>query len=126
VKSPVCDFVIVKSAEAAVGVGSVAELFPLLAVASFPPETATLFVTLAAAFDATFTINPKVLEPLVAIAVVLEQVMTFEAALQLQLAAFAPLNVTAPLAMVKPAGRVSTTVTVPEVAAVPLLPTVRL
>jgi hypothetical protein len=116
----------VKSDGAMVGVASVVELFPLLAVASPPPETLALLVTLAAAFEATLTLKLKTLEPLVAIAVELVQVITLLAAVQLQLAAFVPLKVTAPSAILKPVGKVSVTVIVPVVADVPLLPIVRL
>jgi hypothetical protein len=105
-------------------VGSLPELFPLLIVASFPPETDTVFVTLAAAFEATLTVKLKTLEPLVAIAVELVQVITLLAAVQLQLAAFVPLKVTAPSAILKPVGKVSVRVIVPLVEAVPLFPTV--
>ena len=121
VKLPLCDFAKVKSGGATVVVGSVAELLPLFAVASFPPETLTLFVTDDAAFEATLTLKLKTLFPLVAIAVELVQVMTLLAALQLQLAEFVPPKVKAPLATVKPVGKVSVTVTVPDVAAVPEL-----
>lgn len=116
----------VKSGAATVGVGSEPVLLPLLAVGSFPPETETLLVTLAAAFEATLTVNPKTLVPLTAIAVELVQVMTLLAALQVQFAAFAPLKVTAPFVTLKPVGKVSVTVIVPEVAAVPPLETVML
>ena len=110
------------------------ELFPLLEVASFPPETEALLVTAfvpTAEFAPTATVKLKTLEPLTAIAVVLVQVMTCgEAAFdeQLQSADFAPPIVTAPAApplTVKPTGKVSVTVVVPEVAAVPPLLTVK-
>lgn len=102
-------------------------LFPLLAVASFPPETLIAFVKLfvpTGAFDPTLTLKVKTLLPLVAIAVELVQVMTLLAAVQLQLAEFVPPKVKVPLETVNPVGKVSLTVMVPEVAAVPLFPTV--
>ena len=46
--------------------------------------------------------------------------------MQLQFAAFAPVKVTAPEAIVKPVGKVSVTVIVPLVGAVPELVTVKL
>jgi hypothetical protein len=107
-------------------VGSLAELFPLFAVASFPPETATLFVTDDAALLATLTVKVKTLVPLIAMAVVLVQVITCPTALQVQFAPFVPPGVMLPAVTLNPVGRVSVTVTVPEVATVPgLLETVK-
>lgn len=103
------------------------ELLPLLAVASLPPETVAVFEILlvpTAVPVPTLTLNVKTLEPLVAIAVELVQVITLLAALQLQSVEFVPPKVKAPLATVNPVGKVSLTVIVPEFAAVPLLPTV--
>src|SRR5882757_4261730 len=62
--------------------------------------------------------------PAAAIAVALVQLMFCPAAVQVQLAACAPPNVTAPAVIVMPAGRTSTTVIVPVLAALPLFPTV--
>ena len=117
-------------------VGSDAELFVLFAVASPPPETETLLVMLfvpTAVPIPTFTLklNTEVLLPATfEIAVVLVQVITWGVAafeLQVQFAAFAPLNVTAPAApplTVRPEGRVSETVIVPLDETVPALVTV--
>ena len=123
-KLPVCDFAKVKSGGATVVVGSVVELLPLLAVASFPPETLALFVTDDAAFEATLTLKVKTLLPLVVIAVELMHVITLLAGLQLQLAELVPPKVKAPFETLKPVGKVSVTVIVPEVAAVPEFPIV--
>jgi len=94
-----------------------------------------VLVTLKGALEATLTLKVKTLEPLAAIAVELVQVMTLEVELQLQLAELVPPKVKAPSATLKPVGKVSTTVIVPEVAAlaletvkvyVPVLPRVKL
>src|ERR1051325_11663316 len=53
VKLPVCDFDTVKSDNCTIVVGSVAVSFDVFV--SPPPDTVTEFVTLAGAFDATFT-----------------------------------------------------------------------
>jgi len=122
----VCDFAIVRFGDRTVVV-SVLPLLPLFAVASLPPETFAVFEMLSVPTGAlvpTLTLKVKTLEPLVAMAVELVQVITLLAALQLQFAEFAPPSVNAPLATVKPVGNVSVTVIVPDVAAVPLFPTV--
>jgi len=109
-------------------VGSLAVLFPLFV--SPPPETLTLFVTDAAAFEATLTVKVNTLVLLEEITVELVQVISCGVAafeLQDQLAAFVPPGATdpaAPLLTDKPAGKVSITVIVPEVEAAPLLVTV--
>ena len=111
-------------------VGSLAVLLPLFAVASLPPLTVTLLVTDAAALAKTLTVRVKILVPLVAIAVELVQVITCGVAafeLHVQLTPFVPPVATvptAPLLTESPVGKVSVTVIVPEVAAVPLLETV--
>ncbi len=115
---------------ATVVVGSDAELLPPFAVASPPPATLALFVTLAAALPAILTVNVKTLVLLPAIfeiAVELVQVMICGAAafeLQAQFAAFAPLMAatpTKPPLTESPVGKVSVTVIAAEVGAVPAL-----
>jgi len=95
-------------------VGSVAVL-PVVP-ASFGSDTVTLFVSGVSvkASCATLTVIVKLLDPEAAMAVVLVQVTVWPTALQVQ-------PVPAELANVRPAGRVSTTVVVPVVAAVPPL-----
>ena len=84
-----------------------------------------MLVTLKGALEATLTLKVKTLEPLAAIAVELVQVMTLLAALQLQLAELVPPKVKAPLATLKPVGKVSETVIVPELEPAPILLTVK-
>jgi hypothetical protein len=95
-------------------------------VGSLPPPTLALLIWLPLAVDDTSTVKPNTLVPLAAIAVLLVQVTTLLAAVQLQSAEFAPLNVTAPSTMLMPLGNTSTTVIVPLEAVFPLLLTVRL
>src|SRR4051812_31171903 len=106
------------------GVGSVQGV-PAVQAASPPPLIATGLVTLLGASGATATMNPNVLLLLAAIAVVLVQVMTFEAAVQVHEAEFAPVVATAPFGTVKPSGKVSVTVIVPLLATGPALLTVK-
>ncbi len=121
VKSPLCDLLSVRSVGATVTAESLAVLFPLFAAASPPPDTATLLTTGVPAPGATLTPKLNTLLPLAAMTVVLEQVMTCgDAAFEehVQLAAFVPPGVTVPVApplTLKPAGRVSVKVIVPEV-----------
>jgi len=79
-------------------------------------------VPLAVASTSTGKLNTLV--PLAAIAVTLVHVITFDAALHVQFAPFAPPSVRAPLAIVRPAGRTSTIVIVPELAVFPVFETV--
>lgn len=106
-------------------VGSDEVLLPLLTVGSFPPETVAVLVTPVPALAPTETLKLKVLEPLTAMAVELVQVMTLLAAIQVQFAAFAPLKVFVPFETVKPVGKLSVMVIVPEVATVPIFWTVK-
>lgn len=106
-------------------VGSEAVLLPLLAVASLPPVTKAVFVKLSGAVIETLTLKLKILVPEVAIAFELRQVMICPDALQVQLAALVPLKLTAPDGMLNPVGKVSVTVIIPEVEAVPPLETVK-
>jgi hypothetical protein len=116
---PTCRFADVgfTDTDATVGetvVGSVPVLFP--EVASPPPLTVTLFVTLAATLLAKFTVN--VIAGYAALpARTLLVVQVLVANVQLQ-----PVPLIA--VAVKPAGSVSTTVTVPDVDAVPTFDTV--
>jgi len=79
-------------------------------------------VPLAVASTSTGKLNT--LDPAAAIAVELVQVITFDAALHVQFAPFAPPSVTAPFAMLRPVGRTSTIVIVPELAVLPVFETV--
>lgn len=100
-----------------IGVGSVVLLLPAYAVASLPPETVTLFVTLAGAGDATLTSKLKVLVLPMAIAPVRVQVMTCPDAVQLQTVP-PTVSGTTPAGTLRPLGKVSITVIVPEAWAV--------
>ena len=93
-------------------------------VGSPPPPTWARFVTVPVAVALTVGVNVNMLLPPAAMTVPLVQVITCPAALHVQLAACAPPSVTDPAAMVMPVGNTSTTVTVPAVGPVPLLPTV--
>ena len=107
-------------------VGSFDELFEVFV--SPPPLTFAVLVTLfvpTAVPNPTLTAKLNTLLPLAAIAVELVQVMTLEAALQLQLAELVPPRVTAPFATVIPVGNVSVTVIVPLLAVPPVLLTVK-
>jgi len=83
-----------------------------------------LFNKVPLAVASTSTGKLKTLVPLAAIAVTLVQVITFDAALQVQFAPFAPPSVTEPLAMLRPVGSTSTIVIVPELAVFPVFETV--
>src|SRR5882762_9808624 len=69
-------------------------------------------------------VKVKTLVRAAAIAVALVQLMFWPAAVQVQLAAWAPPRVTAPAVIVMPAGRTSTTVIVPADETLPVLLTV--
>jgi len=119
VNEPVCDFEMVKSGGPPTGlivVGSVP--LSLEVLVSPPPETVTELLTEAPAFAATFTVSVMTgkLTP-AASTVVVVQVSVFRLHPQP-----APLIAVA----VKPAGNASTRVTVPLVAPVPALVTVKL
>jgi len=83
-----------------------------------------LFNRVPLAVRSTDTGKLNALVPLAAIAVELVHVITFDAALHVQFAALAPPKVTTPFAMVRPAGRTSTIVIVPELAVFPVFATV--
>ena len=107
-------------------VGSLDELFEVFV--SPPPLTFAVLVTLfvpTAVPNPTLTAKLNTLLPLAAIAVELVQVMTLEAALQLQLAELVPPKVTAPFVTVIPVGNVSVTVIVPLLEVPPVLLTVK-
>src|SRR5512139_3545581 len=101
-------------AEATTSVGSNAELFALFTAGSPPPLTVTLFVTLPTAAEPTFTVSVIALGFVASAAMTaaLVHVTACQAAEQVQ-----PVPVAAEYA--RPAGSVSVTVMVPEVAAVP-------
>ena len=105
----------------------------MLVLLSPPPETVAILVMLfvpTAVEVPTLTAKLKTLVPLTAIAVELVQVIVCgeeELELQVQLAEFVPPSVIPPEApplTVKPVGKVSVTVIVPLLEAVPLLVTV--
>ncbi len=93
-------------------------------VGSPPPPTCALFSRVPLALEATLTGKLKTLVPLAAIAVLLVQVITLLAAVQLQLPPLVPPVVTAPFVIVNPVGRTSTIVIVPLLATFPELVTV--
>jgi len=93
-------------------------------VGSLPPPTCALFNIVPLAVTSTDTGKLNTLKPAPAITVELVQVITFDAALHVQFAPFAPPKVTAPFAMVRPVGSTSTNVIVPELAVLPVLATV--
>ena len=111
VKLPLCDLVMVRSGTLGglMVVGSEAESLPVLA--SPPPATVAVLVTLAGALAATFTVSVMAgkLAPGAAVVLVLQASVD---TVQLH-----PVPVIA--VAVKPVGSVSVTVTVPEVGANP-------
>jgi hypothetical protein len=112
VKLPVCDFAIASTGRTIV-VGSVATGV----LVAPPPEAFAPFVTVAGALASTLTVSEIGLPALLAaMLVVLVHVTVAPASLQVQPVPLAALYVS-------PVGSVSTTVTVPDVATLPLLPT---
>ena len=120
VKLPECDLAMSKSATPLTVVGSVTELLPLLEAGSLPPEMFAAFVTEGNAAGATTTVTvigfglvapAAITVALVHVAVLLPTTVVEQ---------FQPVPVGS-AAMVKPAGRLSTTVIVPLVAALPAL-----
>jgi len=93
-------------------------------VGSLPPPTCALFNMVPEVVASTLTGKLNTLVPAAAIAVELVQVITFDAALHVQFAPFAPPSVTAPLAIDNPVGRTSTIVIVPALAVFPVFETV--
>src|SRR6185295_6172750 len=93
-------------------------------VGSPPPPTWARFVSVPVVPALMLGVKVNTLVPAAAIAVALVQVMFWPAALQVQFAACAPPNVTAPAVIVIPAGRTLTMVIVPALATLPVLLTV--
>ena len=109
-----------KSATPLTVVGSLAELLPLFEAGSLPPEMLATFVTDGNAAGATTTVT------VIGLGLVAPAAMTVEL---VQVAVLLPTTVVEQFqpvpvgsaAMVKPAGRLSVTVIVPLVAALPAL-----
>ena len=115
-KLPLCVLATVIYGSALIVVGSLAELLPVFV--SPPPETDTLFVTLAGAVGETSTVSVIAEFAPTPSAVLRMQVIVCPLALQFQ-GGLGP-----PESKVRPAGRVSVTVIGEVVAAVPELVTV--